>query len=81
MDELTRITVDEQTETQRREARKFVAAIAGDVCAYHAALKDAGIDGELLDTLTRDFGQRWHAYQLSEDVEIDLTTLYAEGDE
>ena len=81
MDDLARITVDEQTETQRREARKFVAAIAGDVCAYHAALKDAGIDGDLLDTLTGDFGQRWHTYQLAEETEIDVMTLYAEGDE
>lgn len=80
MDDLARISVDEQTETHRREARKFVASIAGDVTAYHAALKDAGISGELLDALTGDFGGKWHTLQLCDgDYEIEL--MYAEGDE
>ena len=37
-----RITRDEQTETQRREARKFASSLAGDVSAYHTALYAEG---------------------------------------
>lgn len=44
---------------QRREARRMVLALAGDVITYHAALKGAGIEGELLEGLTHQFNARW----------------------
>lgn len=80
-DDLARIGADEQTEAHRREARKLASAIAGDVIAYHTALQDAGISGELLADLTRDFGGKWHDAQLCVAVQVDVSALYAEDDD
>lgn len=80
-DELARIVMDEQTTAFMRDQRKRAVSIAGDIGAYHAALKDAGIEGELLADLTDDFGSKWHDYQLGDDIEINVAALYAEGDD
>lgn len=58
-DELRQIAGDDQFDAARREARRMVTALAGDVIAYHEALTGAGIDGELVATLTEQFNARW----------------------
>lgn len=80
-DDLARIAADEQTTAFMRDQRKRARAIAGDIATYHTALQVAGIKGELLDSLTDDFGGKWHDYQLGDEIEINVAALYAEGDE
>ena len=59
IDDLQRITEDDQTAAERREARALAIALAGDVGAFYGALKGSGVEGELLADLTRGFQERW----------------------
>ena len=59
MTDLHIILDDDQFDAERREARRLCEALASDVVAYHTALQDAGIDGELLATLVTQFNARW----------------------
>ena len=81
MDDLAQIGADDPAAAFMREQRKRATAIAGDIAAYHAALGDVGISDDLRDVLTRDFGGKWHTFQLGTETELDVTALYAEGDE
>jgi len=58
-DDLRRIFEDDQFEEERRQGRRLTLAIANDIIAYHGALKGAGIDGDLLATLTTQFSAHW----------------------
>ena len=59
MDDLAAIAEQDQFEATRREGRRLALTIAQDVIAYHGALKGAGIDGPLLDTLVTRFHDHW----------------------
>lgn len=59
MDDLYRITEDDQTNAERRNARTLAIALAGDIGAFYGALKGSGVEGELLADLTRQFQERW----------------------
>ena len=58
---------------ENAEARQRAEALAGDVIAYHDALKGAGIAGPLLETLVTQFGAAWVG--LPEPAEIESTTM------
>lgn len=60
---------------QRAEARRFAEALAGDVIAYHDALQQAGIAGELLDDLTRHFSAAWLP-QLNDEPVFDMSAFF-----
>lgn len=64
---------------RRTEARRFAEALAGDVIAYHDALQQAGIAGELLDDLTRHFSAAWLP-QLNDEPVFDMSAFLG-GDE
>ena len=56
---LRRLFRDDQFRAARKDGRKLALAIARDIIAYRRALAGAGIEGQLLDTLTLQFSQHW----------------------
>lgn len=74
IDDLRSIFEDDQQDEHRREARRFAEALAGDVIAYHDALQQAGIAGELLDDLTRHFSAAWLP-QLNDEPVFDMSAF------
>lgn len=79
MTSLGDICADDQRTAERREARRLATSLAGDVVAYHAALKDAGIADPLLTTLVTQFNAAWIG-QTADEVDIDFSLLLG-GDE
>ena len=79
IDDLRSIFEDDQQDEHRREARRFAESLAGDVIAYHHALQQAGIAGELLDDLTRHFSAAWLP-QLNDEPVFDMSAFFG-GDE
>lgn len=79
MTDLYDICADDQRTAERREARRLATSLAGDVVAYHAALKDAGIPDPLLTTLVTQFNAAWIG-QTADEVDIDFSLLLG-GDE
>lgn len=64
---------------ENAEARQRAEALAGDVACYYHALKGAGIDGDLLATLTTQFGAAWVG--LADEAEMASTImLLGEGE-
>lgn len=59
-DDLRDIHDDDQWQAERRA---LAEALARDAVAYRDTLAGAGITGDLLDLMTRDFGQRWVTQQ------------------
>lgn len=79
MTDLYDIFTDDQRTAERREARRLATSLAGDVIAYHAALKDAGIPDPLLTTLVTQFNAAWVG-QMADDVEIDFSLILGDDD-
>lgn len=79
MTNLHDICTDDQRTAERREARRLATSLAGDVVAYHAALKDAGITDPLLTTLVTQFNERWLG-PVGSDVDVDLAYLLGGDD-